>query len=58
MNLQQILQPLDDFFMWTFGLLEYGENYVNWALILIIAAALAYWNIKLAGFEKEEVANR
>lgn len=44
--------------MWTFGLLEAGNDYVNWLLIIIIALALVYWTIKLVGFEGEEVTNR
>ena len=58
MNLQEILAPIGDLFMWTFGLLEAGNDYVNWLLIIIIAAALVYWTIKLLGFQGEEVANR
>lgn len=58
MNLQEIMQPIDDFFMWTFGFLEWGEDYVNWILIITIALALVYWTIKLAGFQKDEVPNR
>ena len=44
--------------MWTFGLLEAGENYVNWLLIIVITLALAYWTVKLAGFQKDEILNR
>jgi len=58
MNLQQILAPIGDLFLWTFGLLEVGENYVNWLLIIIIALALVYWTFKLAGFQKDEMLNR
>ena len=58
MNLQEILAPIGDLFMWTFGLLEAGNDYVNWLLIIIIALALVYWTIKLVGFEGEEVTNR
>ena len=58
MNLQEILAPIGDLFMWTFGLLEAGNDYVNWLLIIIIALALVYWTIKLLGFEGEEVPNR
>lgn len=58
MNLQEILAPIEDLILWTFGLLEAGENYVNWLLIIIISLALAYWTVKLAGFQKEEVPNR
>ncbi|MDA9120756.1 hypothetical protein N9J52_01835 [Flavobacteriales bacterium] len=58
MNLQQILAPVADLFLWTFGLLEAGENMVNYLLIIIIALALVYWTIRLAGFQKDEVLNR
>lgn len=58
MNLQEILAPIGDLFMWTFGLLEAGNDYVNWLLIIIIALALVYWTIKLVGFQGEEVTNR
>ena len=58
MNLQEILAPIGDLFMWTFGLLEAGNDYVNWLLIIIIAVALVYWTIRLLGFESEEVTNR
>ena len=58
MNLQQILAPVADLFLWTFGLLEAGENMVNYLLIIIIALALVYWTIKLAGFQKDEALNR
>ncbi|MBP9151348.1 MAG: hypothetical protein KBF73_03615 [Flavobacteriales bacterium] len=58
MNLQQILAPIGDLFLWTFGLLEAGENYVNYLLIIIIASALVYWTVKLAGFQKDELMNR
>ncbi len=58
MNLQQILAPIEDLILWTFGLLEVGENYVNWLLIIIISLALVYWTIKLAGYQKDEVLNR
>jgi hypothetical protein len=58
MNFQEILAPIEDFFMWTFGFLEAGENMVNYLLIAIIALALVYWTIKLAGFQKDEALNR
>ncbi|MFT4543612.1 MAG: hypothetical protein ACI9UR_002713 [Bacteroidia bacterium] len=58
MNLQETLAPIGDLFMWTFGLLEAGNDYVNWLLIIIISAALVYWIIRLLGFEKAEIVNR
>lgn len=58
MNLQEFLAPIGDLFMWTFGLLEAGNDMVNNLLIVIIALALVYWTIKLAGFQKDEVLNR
>ena len=58
MNLQDILAPIGDLFMWTFGLLEAGNNYVNGLLIIIIAVALVYWTVKLVGFQGEEYPNR
>jgi len=58
MNLQEVLAPIEDLFLWTFGLLEAGENMVNYLLILIISLALVYWTIKLAGFQKDEMLNR
>ena len=58
MNLQDILAPIGDLFMWTFGLLEAGNNYVNGLLIIIIAIALVYWTVKLVGFQGEEYPNR
>jgi hypothetical protein len=58
MNLQQILAPIEDLFLWTFGLLEAGENMVNYLLIITIALALVYWTFKLAGFQKDEALNR
>ena len=58
MNLQEFLAPIEDLFLWTFGLLEAGENMVNYLLIIIISLALVYWTIKLAGFQKDEMLNR
>ena len=58
MNFQEFLAPIEDLFLWTFGLLEAGENMVNYLLIIIIASALVYWTIKLAGFQKDEALNR
>lgn len=58
MNLQEFLAPIEDLFMWTFGLLEAGNDMVNNLLIVIISLALVYWTIKLAGFQKDEVLNR
>ncbi|MGB0368436.1 MAG: hypothetical protein ACPGU4_05800 [Flavobacteriales bacterium] len=58
MNLQDILAPIGDLFMWTFGLLEAGNNYVNGLLIIIITVALVYWTVKLVGFQGEEYPNR
>jgi len=58
MNLQDILFPLRDLFLWTFELLKLGGDNFNWLLILIFAAALAYWTVKLAGYQKDEVPNR
>jgi len=58
MNLQEFLAPIEDLFLWTFGLLEAGENMVNYLLIITIASALVYWIIKLAGFQKHEMLNR
>ncbi|MBP9151982.1 MAG: hypothetical protein KBF73_06835 [Flavobacteriales bacterium] len=58
MNLQQILAPIEDLFLWTFSLLEAGENMVNYLLIITIALALVYWTFKLAGFQKDEALNR
>mgnify|MGYP000674289028 CR=1 FL=1 len=58
MNLQENLAPIEDLCMWTFGFLEDGKNMVNYMLIIIIALALVYWTIKLAGFQKDEALNR
>ena len=57
MNLQEILQPIGDLLVMSFGILEAGENYVNWLLIIIITLALVYWTVKLARFQ-DEVPNR
>ena len=58
MNLQEFLAPIEDIFLWTFGLLEAGGNMVNYLLIAIIALALVYWTLKLVGFQKDEALNR
>ncbi|MDC0303751.1 hypothetical protein OAL15_01940 [Flavobacteriales bacterium] len=57
MNLQDILAPIEDFFLWTFSVLEAGGNNFNFLLIAIISLALVYWTFKLLGF-KDEVPNR
>jgi hypothetical protein len=58
MNLQEILAPIESVFIWSFGILKAGGNNVNYLLMIIISAALVYWLVKLAGFEKDEVLNR
>ncbi len=58
MNLQEILAPIEAIFIWSFGILKAGGNNINYLLMTIIAAALVYWLVKLAGFEKSEVTNR
>lgn len=58
MNLQEILAPIEALLMWSFSLLELGENYVNWVLIIVIALALVYWTVKLMGYQSSEVPNR
>jgi hypothetical protein len=58
MNLQDLLAPVEDLFMFSFDILRMGGNGFNWLLIIIIAIALVYWTVKLMGFEKSEVPNR
>jgi hypothetical protein len=57
MNLQDILAPIEDFFLWAFSMLEAGGNNFNFLLIAIISLALVYWTFKLMRFE-DEVPNR
>ena len=58
MNLQEILAPIEDLFLWSFSVLEAGGNVFNFLLMAIIALALVYWTFKLIGFQKEEALNR
>lgn len=58
MNLQEFLAPIEDLLLWSFGILEAGNDMVNNLLIVIISLALVYWTVKLAGFQKDEILNR
>ena len=58
MNLQDILAPIEDLFLWSFSILEAAGNNFNYLLIAIISLALLYWTVKLVGFQKDEVTNR
>lgn len=58
MNLQDILAPIADLFLWTFKLLEAGSGVMNYILIGIIFSAIVYWISQLMKSEKSEVPNR
>jgi hypothetical protein len=58
MNLQEFLAPIEALFLWSFDVLKAGGQPFNYLLICIIALALVYWTVKLAGFQKNEVPNR
>jgi hypothetical protein len=58
MNLQEILAPVEDLFLFTFSLAEIGSDTVNWLLIVTIFGALVYWTVQLMKFESSEVPNR
>lgn len=58
MNLQDIIFPIQDFFLWTFELLKAGGDTVNIVLELVIFLLLVYWTVKLMQFQKDEVPNR
>lgn len=58
MNLQDILEPIEALFLWSFDILRAGGQNFNYLLIAIISLALVYWTVKLAGFQKDEVPNR
>lgn len=58
MNLQDFLAPIEALFMFSFEILKAGGDFVNNALIIIIALALVYWTVKLVGFQSGEVSNR
>jgi hypothetical protein len=58
MNLQDILEPIEALFLFSFDVLKMGGNGFNYFLIAIISIALVYWTIKLLGFESQEVSNR
>lgn len=58
MNLQDILEPIEALFLFSFDVLKMGGNGFNYLLIAIISIALVYWTIKLLGFESQEVSNR
>lgn len=41
--MQYILEPLETFFQWTFGLLQAGENTPNFIIIFLLMFGLMYW---------------
>ncbi|MBL0314490.1 MAG: hypothetical protein IPP69_01485 [Flavobacteriales bacterium] len=44
MNLQSILNPIADFFQWTFHhLLEPMAHWFNWVCIVFAFVAILYW---------------
>lgn len=58
MNLQDIIYPIRDLFLWSFDVLKALGNGFNDFLIIIFALALVYWTVKLVGFQSGEVPNR
>ena len=58
MNLQTILEPIEDLFMWLFSLLEASGDAMNCFLIAVFFIATVYWIWKLIGYRSEEVPNR
>lgn len=58
MNLQTILAPIEDLFLWTFSLLEASGDLGNNFLILVFTVATIYWTVKLIGYSSSEVPNR
>lgn len=47
-----IIYALGDFFTWSFGILRFGNNYVNWFFIVFIAACLIGWMVMQQGYNK------
>jgi hypothetical protein len=41
--MQYILEPLETFFQWTFGLLQMAENKINLVIIFLLIFGLGYW---------------
>jgi hypothetical protein len=52
-----IVNPLADFLVWTFGILEKFENLPNYAFILIGFAGMFYWLKLQAKYNKEAASN-
>lgn len=58
MNLQDILNPIQLLFSWTFDLLAATNDIGNNVLIIVISALMIYWIVQLIKFNKDEVINR
>lgn len=52
-----LLKPLEDLFVWSFGILESLENLPNMAFILLGFVLLGYWLFLQAKYNKEAAAN-
>ena len=53
MTFGEICVAIGDFFYWTFGILEAGENIVNWAFIVLGFLGICYWLMLQARYNKE-----
>ena len=53
MTFGEICVAIGEFFRWTFGILEAGENIVNWAFIVLGFLGMIYWLMLQARYNKE-----
>lgn len=52
-----LLKPLEDLFLWSFGILESLENLPNNIFIVLGFVMLGYWLYLQGKFNKEAAAN-
>lgn len=52
-----LLKPIEDLFVWSFGILESLQNMPNIAFIILGFVMLGYWLMLQSKYNKEAAAN-
>lgn len=55
--MQDIVYPLADFLQWTFGILEFADNWPNYLFITLGFVGLAIWMKMQRDYDKEAAKN-